>query len=1309
MSDVEPVSLPAALAVGPNNTLAAVKTDGDADTRPSGRPLSPDCKVKAATPVLTPATAAAAPSTAAPVAASKPAVPVVPASPRRESAGSHPVDEEDDEQGPPSPKADSEAETIIQSGRESLSPEKKRKHIRHDPNRHGVDRVDGVQQRKKPRIDRDGEERVSRARSPLDRAGSPPSVVKVEKVDDVSSVSRDVMDESGSINDGPERPRVYRKRSFSDSVDEKRDRRRDSTSHAARDLKHLNHVRLSRPSASARSVSPGRSSHQRSSSGSHLPSKKRAPAPLLTGFQRQPSEDRQSTSSSASGSPLPSAHLRKLGSGVGASASPAAKHMGPKKLRDKSGRTPLARACADRKYDQVVLRYGERPEDLNVPDNAGNTPLQVASLNGEEQIVKFLLDAGCEINTKNIDKDTPLIDAVENGNVDVVKLLLDAGANPRTVNALGDEPYELVPTDLTDDEYNEIRKLLADAKANSRPGRRSEEQVGPDKPPRSRRASVASPSRSPPPMASTTGRRKTGRSEATRNDLLWTQPTSENLREFAAKGDEQGVVSILNILQKADNASLIAAAKGGHFDVLSLMYAIGDADADPNPLRGSGHKPGYNTPMLAAIGRGNMDNIQLILGQPGFDPTRRLFEDKTYYELSRSRQGENWEEEYDILKKAYEKYSGSGKGRKDLSSPRRARGKDKEEKRSARRESSSPVARTKKLNDSSPNTNRQRFPKEHDALKEKRREEKKAAAAAASGRTKTTSRDARDSRDAHDNALASSDHDSGRPESKKPKAPLSTRRGSESSGVARTDEVRKRRLIAGRRPQDGDRRPSLISSDSLSGREEAPRSRDNPPDSISLKRIRTDTSPERSRSRDGDSDRLSPDARKKKRRVLLEEKVPNLPNGSSRKAEDTNGDKPQHRRPKEETLQGTDPAPRKSTETSKKPDPSSHQSGPSSHSQHTSSQKSNDSDSIKKNGDVKTEPSEPTPNSIPEVSIDDKRAELEAEKRRQAEVKKAEEELVTEKRRQAEAKKAEEERVAEEKRREEEAERARLVKEEAERAAERARLAKEETERAAQAAREKAEEDERKRKEMEQRRAKQAEDERQKRLEQERARVIKMRRDQEAQEQRRRDALPGRLRASANFVGSNDSRARSHSWLKNFLPLVTVVTRQLDPDCASDVAVERWIPNYLVAPLLATNDLQLSQYASWEKRKATATQRMNLWRCTRRMLVYTDDPKYHNASFGEVMQLDCETRPKYFEMEHVFWIRLSDFMDLVPHIPHLNGLELEFVSMHLDPEPSAGNPHQTNGSTTGPSTVGTNGIGALNGHGPGYPRPGTYF
>jgi ankyrin repeat protein len=77
---------------------------------------------------------------------------------------------------------------------------------------------------------------------------------------------------------------------------------------------------------------------------------------------------------------------------------------------------------------------------LNVPDNAGNTPLQIASLEGCAPIVKFLLEAAWEIDTKNIDNDTPLIDAVEIGHLEVIKLLLDAGANPRIVNAEGDEP-----------------------------------------------------------------------------------------------------------------------------------------------------------------------------------------------------------------------------------------------------------------------------------------------------------------------------------------------------------------------------------------------------------------------------------------------------------------------------------------------------------------------------------------------------------------------------------------------------------------------------------------------------------------------------------------------------------------------------------------------------------------------------------------------------------------------------------------------------------------------------------------------------
>lgn len=319
MSDVEAVSFPAALDVGQN--IAPVKSD--------------------------------------------------PVAPAPGNGDSHRVGEDKDnvnaQEGPPSPRADSEAETIIQSGRESLSPEKKRKHIKHDLSRREPNGIDG--HRKKPRVVTEPES----SRSPHRELS--PSMVKIEKVDDALPGTEGV---PNGIDHA--RPRAFRKRSFSDSAEEQREHRRahSHASHPARELKHNNHTRLSRPPSNPRSLSPNRRSHQRSASSSQFPVKKQAPTPLLTGFGRHSSEDRQSTDSSASGSPLPGApHLRKFGSGTGASASPA-KQMGPKKLRDKSGRTPLARACADRKHDQVMMRHAERPGDINIPDNAGNTPLQIA-------------------------------------------------------------------------------------------------------------------------------------------------------------------------------------------------------------------------------------------------------------------------------------------------------------------------------------------------------------------------------------------------------------------------------------------------------------------------------------------------------------------------------------------------------------------------------------------------------------------------------------------------------------------------------------------------------------------------------------------------------------------------------------------------------------------------------------------------------------------------------------------------------------------------------------------------------------------
>ena len=1080
---------------------------------------------------------------------------------RKPSQQIHPSDDDalkkdpsaGDGDAPLSPKADSEAETIIQSGRESLSPEKRRKYITHEPKRHD-DRDDNVgaverdspndlQFRKRKVMDDDsldGADRDGRPSSPSPRAKSP-APVKVEKVEGSHPLpSKPPAVETTETVPRSEENRTSRKRSFSESVEGDAEYRINQppppVAPAHRGRNNLNGVSLPRPASNDRSVSPMRPSHSRTSSGQQLGGDsykaKKGPAPLITGFHRQGSEDRLSVSSSASGSPLPGAHLRKFASVDGASASPA-KPMGHKKQRDQNGRTRLARACAAQELEVAVARLSERPEDLNIPDNAGNTPLQIASLEGCAPIVKILLEAGCDIETKNIDKDTPLIDAVENGHLDVIKLLLEAGANPRTLNAEGDEPYELVPTDI--DEYEEIRRVLSNAKekTNSRTSRRSEDRPGP-KDRSSRRLSDNSPRESPtmtgprsPPLFGATTKRRTVRSEATRNDLLWTKATPENLREFASKGDIAGVANILNVGQRADAESLIAATKGGHDEVLSLLLGMGDADPDPEPLQGGQQKPGYNTPMLAAIGRGNLAVIKLLLDQPGFNPTRRLYRDRAYFELSKERKAENWEEEYDLLKAAYDNFGKVRKLRKpDGSSPRRAREKERENRRHGRRDSPSPVARSRKPG--SPNgSHRESSSKDIGPSKERKRELLQSRDRPVQGRAKTFRREG------SDHPAGSSDPDVGRLESPRPKGLSHAQRDGEP-GVSRGDEApKRRRLIAGRPPQDRGRRPSLLSSDSWSGRDEGAKRADSPPGLASknggppLKRVRSSESPDRLRGQDSER---AQELQKKKRRVVSEDGTPKMANGGLKNnaVEDIKTQRP----PSDDA-----DSRRRTSNTANSP----------------SLKDAADRKSPERNV-VKEEREKHERNDLGDIPMEDSDN---AENR----AKKAEEEA--EERRREKARKAEEERVAEQKRQAAEAEKV--------------RLAKEDEERAARLAREKAEDEERRRKEAEQRRIKQAEDERQKRLEQERLRIEKLRREQEEQERRRRAALPNRLRIAANLIGSSDPRARSRVWLKKFMPVVLTDTKNLDPKCEPDAADEKWVPNFLVAPLLATNDLQLSQ------------------------------------------------------------------------------------------------------------------------------------
>lgn len=72
-------------------------------------------------------------------------------------------------------------------------------------------------------------------------------------------------------------------------------------------------------------------------------------------------------------------------------------------------------------------------------------------------------------------------------------------------------------------------------------------------------------------------------------------------------------------------------------------------------------------------------------------------------------------------------------------------------------------------------------------------------------------------------------------------------------------------------------------------------------------------------------------------------------------------------------------------------------------------------------------------------------------------------------------------------------------------------------------------------------------------------------------------------------------------------------------------------------------------------------------------------------------------------------------MDIVPHVPHLHGLNIQFLRMHIDAEPSASSSFslpQPNGHFFGgPMYLEDNDLSAKpNGlaNGYGHPRPSTY-
>jgi ankyrin repeat protein len=338
---------------------------------------------------------------------------------------------------------------------------------------------------------------------------------------------------------------------------------------------------------------------------------------------------------------------------------------------DRFGATRLARESEKGDLDAVKAAFEEAEGELDQADFAGITPLQKAALNGWAEVVEFLIEKGCRTDCESGDRDTPLIDAVENGHLEVVKILLDKGhVNPHHQNKKGQRAIDVLDRD--DEDCEEIEKELKEAMRRHTNTSMTEQRE------RSEQKQAKSASR-----------------------LLYNEYNVETLIEKAGDGDIVAVGELLSSNIKPNITCGVAAARAGHYDILSILLASG-LKADPDPSK---HP---ETPMTVAIGRGLIKIVSLLLEQDNFNPTRRNKEGKTYWEIAEDRKGPKWEEERDMLKQASDDYSATHRSprraKKEAPNPAAARMKRKSSPRRERSHSPRPDAKRAQLKKSDSNS-----------------------------------------------------------------------------------------------------------------------------------------------------------------------------------------------------------------------------------------------------------------------------------------------------------------------------------------------------------------------------------------------------------------------------------------------------------------------------------------------------------------------------------------------------------------------------------------------------------------------------
>ncbi|CCK70450.1 Hos4p KNAG_0E01880 [Huiozyma naganishii CBS 8797] len=272
--------------------------------------------------------------------------------------------------------------------------------------------------------------------------------------------------------------------------------------------------------------------------------------------------------------------------------------------RDSGGRTKLQIACDKGKIAQVRSLLAEGDVDIDDQDNAGNTPLHEAALNGHLDIVKLLVETGANVNIQSFAMfgDTPLIDASANGHLDVVQYLVAHGSDPTITNAKGLTAYEAIEMDdeLDDDEkilVRDIKNCLRAASLKWTDGHHHDHDATAEAQHISDESHVE--------LSSTI--------DFSYTDLRSPQGIQKLLRA-SKEGQLSYVGQYLENGGEVNFRSFLEAVRFGHEDIASLFLAFG---AQINRLGRDGLSP-----LMVAVGRDHLGTVKLLL-EAGADPTKR--------------------------------------------------------------------------------------------------------------------------------------------------------------------------------------------------------------------------------------------------------------------------------------------------------------------------------------------------------------------------------------------------------------------------------------------------------------------------------------------------------------------------------------------------------------------------------------------------------------------------------------------------------------------------------------------------------------